>query len=411
MKKLLVTLTLLFLLFGTVQAQGDSDIPDIFLPIYQMILNQSDVNGDPDIFLPIDPFIKGKPPWKKQDPVPDPKKKVDPIDDGPSFDPIVKNIYSQVDPDEAMPYISPMSTVDMVVYVLPNCLITYAVDPDIDIADIWLPTPLMSDPDASFPDIFLPSTSDGNSAPGGQMTPPPPCGYKGTVDDPTKSGCDYVTFNGTDKDGNSFSVCAQVYFPKGTPTAEKAQEITNELNRQSDNTTNDPIVAQSAPSKGTFVVQPAAGGKITSAEWDNGSGEEDNTLDEMNSPDKANTSGSKLNGIPSGMTSDGEASFIMMGFGRWKVFTFIEPFEQHVTILSRLEYGLTFMGLRAKIGYDTQTLENWLVFDNPFYRMRMGCNDTGLNPKNVSDSETPSLTPKSEGVQTVKVGRYEISLF
>lgn len=316
----------------------------------------------------------------------------------------LKNIIElSVDPDEAMPYYH-----DMVVVVLSECIITYAVSDDVDIPDIFTPKPVDPDTDGIGGWLPCPLTVPNASGGGdGPMTKPPGCGYQGTVSDPTKSGCDYVTFSGTDKDGNSFSVTAQVYFPKGTPTGEKCKEISNELNNQSDNTTNDPIVSSAAPSTGTFIVQPAAGGKITSAEWDNGSGEENNSLEEIFGPDKEKTSGTRIKGFPTGVNSNGEPSSIMIGMGRIKVHTYLEVNENHVAILSRLKYGLTFLGIEAKLGFDSSGV-HWLIWDNPSLKSRMGSNDTGIDHMIVSDRSAPSL---KENKNPMKVGRYDISFF
>jgi hypothetical protein len=269
------------------------------------------------------------------------------------------------DLDEVMPHYGPP---DCMIAVLPSCFVSFVVGMDGD----------------GLGSIIGP---DGN------------CGYDATVSDPTKNGCEYVTFNGKDKDGKDFSITAQVYIYAGTTTENKAKEISDELNAQSDSTTNDPVVSSAA--KGKFTVQPAAGGKITSAEWSNGSGEENNELNEL----VCKVSATKIKGISTGLNSMGEPSSIMIGLGKYKVQTFIAPNEDHALIMERLKHGLTFLGIKAKLGFDSEGV-CWLVWDNPYYKTRFGSNDTGISHMIVSDHSAPSLTDQ---IQNVTVGRYYIS--
>ena len=224
----------------------------------------------------------------------------------------------------------------------------------------------------------------------------PSCGYEVIVSMPTKSGCEYVTFHGVDKDGKPFSVTAQVYIYEGTSETKKAKDISNELNAQS-------IKIVSSAAKGRAIVQPAAGGKITSAEWDSGSGEEDNELNKLYC-DKCQVSASRIKGTSVGLDSQGEPSSIMVGLGNCKVQTYVEPNETPVAILARLKQGLSYLGITAKIGFDADGT-CWLVWNNPYRKTRFGSNDLGISHMIVADSLAPTL---DEHTVKVTVGSHEV---
>lgn len=266
-----------------------------------------------------------------------------------------------------------------------------------------------ADPDMDFPDIWLPIPTGNGSSPGGPVTTPPPIGYKFTMDDPTKSGCEYVTVNGTLSDGTEFSITAQVYIYGNTPSGEKAVEVSDEFNSQSDNHPSDPIEASAA--KGSVVVQPAAGCKVTSSEWSNGSGEEDNETEELHGPNQSGTktqtifhmAATKLSGIPVGTTGNGDPSVISAGCGPWKIETYVAANDTHYGILKRLKKGMKFVGLNAMIGTD-QEGHYVLVWSSPFNKSKFGGTDYGLNNLLLIDKDIQVLKP----FETISVGRLAV---
>jgi len=289
--------------------------------------------------------------------------------------------------------------------VLPNVIIQL----DSSIANYTL----ISHPTTGAP-LFVPS---GNGRGGsGPVTKPPPCGYKFTTDDPGRSGCEYVTVNGKLANGDDFSITAQVYVYQGTSTTDKAKDISDEFNKQSDNHGSDPIVSSAA--QGSLIVQPAAGCKVTSQEWSNGSAEEDNEAEELDGIESQSLNNCKnsiiyrinastTRGTPAGIKCDRSGvSSISIGCGPYKIITFVQSTDTNLAILQRLQDGLNFLLLTNKIGVDEEN-NHWIVWENPYKRARFGTNDLGLTNILVTDKSTPSII----GKQTVKVGNYIITLW
>jgi len=295
-----------------------------------------------------------------------------------------KQMNDAIDPDEAMPHyqIPGLPGEGDIRIDLPGagCFIIYTIDPNETVPEIWLPS--------------------NTSNPSGQMTKPPPVGYQVVVSPPTMSGCEYVTFTGKDSSGKDFAIAAQVYIFENTSTGEKAQEIATELEAQSNNNSKDPIKAEAKD--GSLTVKADNGSTLTSAEWDNGSGEQDNELNEESIEQKKKTSATCVKGSPTGVSFDGDASFLMIGVDRFRIYTYVAKNECKFSILSRLKYGLTFLGIKAELGFDSESA-CWLVWVSDHDRCRFGSNDTGISHTIISSHEALSLK------DMVKVGRYDIS--
>jgi len=286
--------------------------------------------------------------------------------------------------------------------ILPGVVIEFTANP--------LDYRIVSDPVTGVQMLVPAGTGDGNPAGGGQITPPPPCGYKFNCDDAGKSGTEYVTVNGKLADGTPFSLTAQVYISGNTKAGEKAVEIEGAFNNASDNHPADPIVASAA--KGSVVVQPAAGCKVTSSEWNNGSGEEDNSTDTLNGPEQQQTknstcslAASTIRGTPAGISCKHPGtSYAAVGCGPFMVKTFVDRSDTALQILNRLSDGLDWVKINNHIGIDTKG-EYWLVWEDVFLKARFGTDDLGINDVLLTEMYAPLL----KGKTSYNVGNYIIS--
>lgn len=263
--------------------------------------------------------------------------------------------------------------------------------------------------DQDFPDIFLPYYQHQC---GGDN------GYILTVDLPTTSATEYITFHGQRPDGTPYNICAQQYIYGSKDKIEKAKTLAEAINYVS-NLHGNPISA-AYTNLGKIIVVPTEGGTITYVEWDNGTKEKNNTVEEnippppdpnqvsdpedpghdpsqwkkkqrpptppdaempaeSNGPEKNSLYGMRLCNCPYGLNWENKPSCINVGNGSFTITILPLEGESHISIYEKMVCGLKSIGSNKIWHGIDQNGGSWLFWKSPYKTMNFGTTDLGLN--------------------------------